>query len=74
MLNFPIDTKHEPKCAVTYGTMGHLDPKQPPVKRKPFAAILSHRFVQKVCHSSLAFEQSSNKIRIGRAHPSRRGV
>ncbi|RDW71943.1 hypothetical protein BP5796_07977 [Coleophoma crateriformis] len=28
--------------------MGHLDPKQPPVKRKPYAAILDHHFVQKV--------------------------
>jgi ribonuclease P/MRP protein subunit RPP40 len=28
--------------------MGHLDPKQPPVKRKPFAAILNHNFVSKV--------------------------
>jgi ribonuclease P/MRP protein subunit RPP40 len=25
-----------------------LDPKQPPVKQKPFAAILSNNFVQKV--------------------------
>jgi ribonuclease P/MRP protein subunit RPP40 len=55
-LTLPLDTKHEPKCAVTYGTMGHLDPKQPPVKRKPFAAILNHRFVQKVRHPSVLFK------------------
>jgi ribonuclease P/MRP protein subunit RPP40 len=28
--------------------MGHLDPKQPPVKRKPYAAILAIPFVHKV--------------------------
>jgi ribonuclease P/MRP protein subunit RPP40 len=49
MLDLPAGTKHEAKCNVTHGTMGHLDPKQPPVKRKPFAAILNHSFVQKVC-------------------------
>ncbi|KAG9232067.1 ribonuclease P 40kDa subunit [Amylocarpus encephaloides] len=48
MLNFPQDTKNEQKCDVTHGTMGHLDPKQPPVKRRPFAAILAHPFIQKV--------------------------
>ncbi|PSS20126.1 hypothetical protein M430DRAFT_100089 [Amorphotheca resinae ATCC 22711] len=47
MLDFPEDTKNEPKCYVTHGTMGHLDPKQPPVKRKPFAAILNEGFIQK---------------------------
>ncbi|KAI9051010.1 hypothetical protein LZ554_005118 [Drepanopeziza brunnea f. sp. 'monogermtubi'] len=48
MLDFPSGTKHEPKCDVTHGVMGHLDPKQPPVKRKPFASILAQRFIQKV--------------------------
>jgi len=48
MLNFTTNTKNERKCNVTYGTMGHLDPKQPPVKQKPFATILSNNFVQKV--------------------------
>ncbi|KAH8802061.1 ribonuclease P 40kDa subunit-domain-containing protein [Hyaloscypha sp. PMI_1271] len=47
MLDFPAGIQNEAKCNVTHGTMGHLDPKQPPVKRKPFAAILSHGFVQK---------------------------
>ncbi|KAG4443567.1 hypothetical protein IFR05_000944 [Cadophora sp. M221] len=47
MLDFPSGTKNEQKCNVTHGVMGHLDPKQPPVKRKPFAAILSQSFVQK---------------------------
>lgn len=48
MLNFPTGTKYETKCSVTHGIMGHLDPKQPPVKRKPFATILNQRFVQKL--------------------------
>ncbi|TVY82004.1 Ribonuclease P protein subunit p40 [Lachnellula suecica] len=48
MLDFPEGTKNDPKCYVTHGVMGHLDPKQPPVKRKPFAAILSHEFVHKL--------------------------
>ncbi|KAH8808344.1 ribonuclease P 40kDa subunit-domain-containing protein [Xylogone sp. PMI_703] len=28
--------------------MGHLDPKQPPVKRNPYAAVLNQRFVHQV--------------------------
>ncbi|CZT41850.1 uncharacterized protein RSE6_01649 [Rhynchosporium secalis] len=47
MLNFLADTKIEQKCNVTHGALGHLDPRQPPVKRKPFAAILSQGFIQK---------------------------
>ena len=27
--------------------MGHLDPKQPPVRRKPYAAILNQDFIYK---------------------------
>ncbi|KAH8598793.1 ribonuclease P 40kDa subunit-domain-containing protein [Bisporella sp. PMI_857] len=48
MLGFPLDTKHESKCIVTHGTMGHIDPKQPPTKRKPFASLLNQHFIQKV--------------------------
>ncbi|KAB8291280.1 hypothetical protein EYC80_009966 [Monilinia laxa] len=48
MLNFPRDTKHEQKCYVSHGTMGHLDAKQPPVKRNPFVNILGHKFINKV--------------------------
>jgi ribonuclease P/MRP protein subunit RPP40 len=48
MLDFTASTKNEARCSVTHGVMGHLDPNQPPVKRKPFAAILNHNFVQKV--------------------------
>ncbi|KAH8652775.1 ribonuclease P 40kDa subunit-domain-containing protein [Tricladium varicosporioides] len=48
MLGFAEDTKNDRKCYVTHGIMGHMDPKQPPIKRKPFAAILSHPFIHKV--------------------------
>jgi ribonuclease P/MRP protein subunit RPP40 len=48
MWNFPKDTKHEQKCYVTHGTIGHVDPEQPPTKRKPFANILDHKFINKV--------------------------
>ncbi|KAJ8061150.1 hypothetical protein OCU04_010225 [Sclerotinia nivalis] len=48
MLNFPKDTKHEPKCYVTHGTMGHVDPKQAPARRKPFVNILGHKYINKV--------------------------
>ncbi|OTA02168.1 hypothetical protein A9Z42_0025080 [Trichoderma parareesei] len=37
-----------PKCFVTYGTMGHVDPKQPPSKGKPWTAISELDFVHKV--------------------------
>lgn len=48
MLGFPKDTKNETKCYVTHGTLGNLEPTQPPMKRKPFAAILSHDFLHRV--------------------------
>jgi ribonucleases P/MRP protein subunit RPP40 len=35
------------KCYVTYGTMGHFDPKQPP-KRKPYSCILAYPYIHKV--------------------------
>jgi ribonuclease P/MRP protein subunit RPP40 len=52
MLNFPTSTNNDPKCDVTHGVMGHLDPKQPPTKRKPFATLLNHNFVQEVSKPS----------------------
>jgi ribonuclease P/MRP protein subunit RPP40 len=51
MLGFPKEGKNEQKCYVTHGTYGNLDPKQPPMKRKPFAAILSHDFIHRVRES-----------------------
>lgn len=47
MLGFPKETKNESKCYVTHGQLGHVDPKQPPLKRKPFAAILNHDFLHR---------------------------
>jgi ribonuclease P/MRP protein subunit RPP40 len=47
MLGFPKDVGCDQKCYVTHGLYGHIDPKQPPTKRKPFAAILSHDFLHK---------------------------
>ncbi|RKF79260.1 putative ribonuclease p 40kda subunit [Golovinomyces cichoracearum] len=50
MLNFPLDKKkkHVTKCHVTHGKMSHLDPKQIPIKKKPFSAILRHKFIQRI--------------------------
>ncbi|KAF8865463.1 hypothetical protein BDZ45DRAFT_580058 [Acephala macrosclerotiorum] len=48
MLDFPAETKNAAKCYVTHGVLGHIDPKQPPVKRKPFSVILKQDFIQKV--------------------------
>ena len=53
MLGLTTDTRHEAKCTATHGLMGHIDPKQLPTKRKPFASLLSHHFVQKVSKLSL---------------------
>jgi ribonuclease P/MRP protein subunit RPP40 len=57
MLNFPIETKDKTVCRATHGVMGHVDPQQPPQKRKPFVAILNHEFVQKVSTTLLDFGQ-----------------
>ncbi|KAI8623657.1 ribonuclease P 40kDa subunit [Xylariaceae sp. FL1651] len=37
-----------PKCFVTYGTMGYPDPKQLPHKAKPWNTLLSQDYVHKV--------------------------
>ena len=47
MLGFPFDTQQESKVSITHGTVGHLHPKQPPVKRKPFSSLLNQHFVHK---------------------------
>lgn len=36
------------KCYVTHGTIGHLDPKQLPIKGKPWATIAGLDFIRKV--------------------------
>ncbi|UNI19206.1 Ribonuclease P [Purpureocillium takamizusanense] len=35
-------------CFVTYGTMGHVDPKQPPYRSRPWTDIASQEFISKV--------------------------
>lgn len=49
MLQFGKEQKEKETCFVTYGTMGHLDTKQPPSKRKPYSALLNMPAVSKVC-------------------------
>ena len=49
MLSFQTPAVYQSsKCFVTYGTMGHLDPKQPPSKGKPWATLASQDFVHSV--------------------------
>ncbi|POR39001.1 Ribonuclease P protein subunit p40, partial [Tolypocladium paradoxum] len=47
-------------CFVTYGTMGHVDPKQPPQRSKPWTTVAARDFIHKVdlivpqeCHAVL---------------------
>ncbi|KFY36369.1 hypothetical protein V494_05051 [Pseudogymnoascus sp. VKM F-4513 (FW-928)] len=47
MFQFDGGKKERETCFVTHGAMGHLDPAQPPVKRKPYSAILAVPFVHK---------------------------
>ncbi|KAJ1334225.1 ribonuclease P subunit [Microdochium nivale] len=49
MLSFAAPSIYQsPKCFVTYGTMGHPDPKQLPTKGKPWSAVLAQDFIHKV--------------------------
>ncbi|RYP18425.1 hypothetical protein DL765_003937 [Monosporascus sp. GIB2] len=49
MLSFPKPSIYQsPKCFITYGTMGHPDPKQLPVKGKPWSALLAQDFIHEV--------------------------
>ncbi|KAK3390802.1 ribonuclease P 40kDa subunit-domain-containing protein [Podospora didyma] len=49
MLAFPTPSMFQAsKCFVTYGAMGHLDPKQPPSKRKPWTTLTGQDFVHRV--------------------------
>jgi ribonucleases P/MRP protein subunit RPP40 len=49
MLSFPTPAVYQSsKCFFTYGTMGHLDPKQPPSKGKPWVTLMGLDFIQKV--------------------------
>jgi len=49
MLSFQNPSLYQSsKCFVTYGIMGHVDPKQPPSKGKPWATLASQDFVHRV--------------------------
>ena len=43
-----------PKCFVTYGTLGHVDPSQVSHKGKPWSVIGSLDFVRRVSESLIA--------------------
>lgn len=51
MLHQAPSIYQSPKCFVTYGTMGHVDPKQIPSKGKPWTAISDLDFIHKVSQS-----------------------
>ncbi|KAI8962980.1 ribonuclease P 40kDa subunit [Daldinia sp. FL1419] len=49
MLSFPAPSVYQSsKCSVTYGVMGHPDPKNLPNKGKPWSTLLTQDFVHKV--------------------------
>jgi hypothetical protein len=49
MLSFnPPAVYQASKCYATHGVMGHLDPKQPPFKSKPWTTLTSQDFVHRV--------------------------
>jgi len=48
MFQFTGGKKESATCFVTHGAMGHLDATQPPVRRKPYAALLGMPAVHKV--------------------------
>ncbi|KAK0715907.1 ribonuclease P 40kDa subunit-domain-containing protein [Lasiosphaeris hirsuta] len=48
MLSFPAPSVYQAsKCFVTCGVMGHLEPKQPPTKGKPWATLTSQDFIHR---------------------------
>ncbi|PTB38682.1 hypothetical protein M441DRAFT_145316 [Trichoderma asperellum CBS 433.97] len=48
MLHQAPSIYQSPKCFVTYGTMGHVDPKQVPSRGKPWTAMSELDFIHKV--------------------------
>jgi ribonuclease P/MRP protein subunit RPP40 len=48
MFQFTGGKKESTTCFATHGTTGHLDATQPPVRRKPYAALLAMPAVHKV--------------------------
>ncbi|KFY54329.1 hypothetical protein V497_07822 [Pseudogymnoascus sp. VKM F-4516 (FW-969)] len=53
MFQFNDGKKERETCFVTHGAMGHLDPAQPPVKRKPYSAILAVPFAELILPKEL---------------------
>ncbi|OBT40204.1 hypothetical protein VE00_08730 [Pseudogymnoascus sp. WSF 3629] len=53
MFQFDGGKKERETCFVTHGAMGHLDPAQPPVKRKPYATILAVPFAELILPQEL---------------------
>ncbi|KAJ6445511.1 ribonucleases P/MRP protein subunit RPP40 [Purpureocillium lavendulum] len=45
---FPQTAYRSSTCFVTYGTLGYVDPKQPPHRSKPWTDIASQEFIYKV--------------------------
>lgn len=63
MLSFKTQAVYQAsKCFVTYGIMGHLDPKQPPSKGKPWSTLASQDFVHSVCVSLICFFGESTRL------------
>ena len=49
MLSFAAPAVYQSsKCYFTYGTMGHVDPEQPPSKGRPWTAFAGMDFTHKV--------------------------
>ncbi|OBT72425.1 hypothetical protein VF21_08203 [Pseudogymnoascus sp. 05NY08] len=53
MFQFDAGKKERETCFVTHGAMGHLDPAQPPVKRKPYSTILAVPFAELILPQEL---------------------
>lgn len=50
MFEFQDEASQHEKCYATIGQLPRfVDPKQPPTKKSPFSAILSHPYVHTVC-------------------------
>ncbi|ODA76654.1 hypothetical protein RJ55_07925 [Drechmeria coniospora] len=49
MFSTPSPTVYQSSsCFVTYGSMGHVDPTQPPSRNKPWTSLAAHEFIHEV--------------------------
>lgn len=48
MFQFTHGGKERATCVITHGALGHVDATQPPVRRRPYAALLGVEAVHKV--------------------------